>query len=97
MSLRYWFLPLATLGLTALLPAGSVLAQQADGVEVLARGPVHEAYAEPVDARPQATPVIPRQPPDPVDELPPDQRPEATCSGSPATGPGTTTATTSSG
>src|SRR5262249_59410253 len=47
-----------------------------DGVEVLARGPVHEAYAEPVDPRPSAGPVVPRQPPVPIEELPPEQRPE---------------------
>jgi hypothetical protein len=46
------------------------------GVEVLARGPVHEAYAEPVDPYPQASPVIPKQPPEGIEELPPDQKPE---------------------
>ena len=46
------------------------------GVEVMARGPVHEAYAEPTDPRPQAGPVVPKQPPDAVEELPPDQKPE---------------------
>jgi hypothetical protein len=46
------------------------------GVEVLTRGPVHEAYAEPADERPRATPVVPKQPPAPIPEVPPDQRPE---------------------
>src|SRR6266436_5157285 len=46
------------------------------GVEVLARGPVHEAYAEPVDAQPAPSPIIRKQPPDPIAELPPDQKPE---------------------
>src|SRR5436305_11405657 len=51
--------------------------QQAEqGVEVLARGPVHEAYAEPSAAQPQSPPVVNRQPPEPIDELPPDQKPE---------------------
>jgi hypothetical protein len=50
--------------------------EQPQGVEVMARGPVHEAYAEPVDARPEASPVVPRKPPDPVAEAPPDQKPE---------------------
>jgi hypothetical protein len=46
------------------------------GVDVQARGPVHEAYAEPAETQPQPSPVITRQPSDPVDEQPPDQRPE---------------------
>jgi hypothetical protein len=45
------------------------------GVDVMARGPVHEAYAEPVNPRPEASPVVPKQPPDPVPETPPDQKP----------------------
>src|SRR5713226_7858396 len=47
-----------------------------EGVEVLARGPVHEAFAEPSVRSPRATPVIPKQPPDPIEEMPPDQKPE---------------------
>ncbi len=46
------------------------------GVEVLARGPVHEAYAQPTEVQPQPSPVIDREPPAPIDEVPPDQRPE---------------------
>jgi hypothetical protein len=46
------------------------------GVEVQARGPVHEAYAEPAQARPEPTPLVNRQPPEPIDEVPPDQKPE---------------------
>src|SRR3954470_11863358 len=51
-------------------------AGQPNGVEVLTRGPVHEAYAEPTDPTPRPTPVVPQQPPEPVPELPPDTRPE---------------------
>jgi len=47
-----------------------------EGVEVMARGPVHEAFAEPTEVRPQASPLVPRQPPEPIEELPPNQRPE---------------------
>ncbi len=47
-----------------------------EGVEVMARGPVHEAYAEPAEVQPQASPLVAQQPPEPVQELPPDQRPE---------------------
>ena len=37
---------------------------------------MHEAFAEPTDARPEPDPVIPKQPPNPVEEMPPDQKPE---------------------
>lgn len=47
-----------------------------DGVEVMARGPVHEGYAEPGEVRPQPSPLVTKQPPEPINELPPDQRPE---------------------
>src|SRR6266851_2417238 len=48
-----------------------------EGVDVLARGPVHEAYAEPVEARPQPSLTVNKQPPEPINEVPPDQKPEA--------------------
>ncbi len=47
-----------------------------EGVDVQARGPVHEAFAEPTEVRPQPSPLVTKQPPDPISELPPDQRPE---------------------
>lgn len=53
-------------------------AQPAPGqgdVEVLAKGPVHEAFAATAEA-PAAAPVVAKQPPDPIEELPPDQKPE---------------------
>jgi hypothetical protein len=57
------------------LPAQDDAAAPA-GIEVLARGPVHEAYAEPAQVRPEPSPVVPRQPPAPVEEMPPEQKPE---------------------
>ncbi|QJW96596.1 YXWGXW repeat-containing protein [Frigoriglobus tundricola] len=48
---------------------------QGDGPEVLAKGPVHEAFAATAEA-PAATPIVAKQPPDPIEELPPDQKPE---------------------
>lgn len=45
------------------------------GVEVMTRGPVHEAFAEPVVRAPRATPVVATPPPAPIEELPPDQKP----------------------
>jgi hypothetical protein len=47
-----------------------------DGVETLARGPIHEAFAEPVDTQPQPPLRAPQPPPTPLEELPPDQRPQ---------------------
>jgi WXXGXW repeat (2 copies) len=45
------------------------------GAELMTRGPVHEAFAEPVVFDPKAGPVIPKQPPQAVQEIPPDQKP----------------------
>jgi len=46
-----------------------------EGAEVLARGPVHEAFASTAETT-TPTPVVAKQPPDPIEELPPDQKPE---------------------
>ncbi len=45
------------------------------GVEVLARGPIHEAFATPSsEAKP--TQAVPKRPPTPIEELPPEEKPE---------------------
>jgi hypothetical protein len=49
---------------------------QEQGMEVMARGPIHEAFAEPVDASPKPGQIAPKQPPAIVEEMPPDQKPE---------------------
>lgn len=46
------------------------------GVEVLTRGPVHEAFAGIVNFDPEPGIVVPKAPPEPIEELPPDERPE---------------------
>ena len=48
------------------LPAGS---------QVLTRGPVHEAFAKPVTMDPQAPVLVPKQPPEALQEMPPAERP----------------------
>jgi hypothetical protein len=48
---------------------------QPEGVEVLARGPVHEGFAAPAQARPLPSQVAPNKPPDPIEEVPPDEKP----------------------
>lgn len=42
----------------------------------LTRGPIHEAFGEPIQFDPEAGPIAPKAPPAAVDEIPPDQRPE---------------------
>ncbi len=45
------------------------------GVEVMTRGPVHEAFAS-LTAEPQATQPVPKKPPKALEEMPPDEKPE---------------------
>jgi hypothetical protein len=44
--------------------------------EVLSRGPVHEAFAEPVSLQPQAGLLAPNPPPPNIEEIPPAERPQ---------------------
>ena len=60
---------------------GATLGQQPgeappDGVDVQARGPVHEAFGEPTRSEPVRGIVVPQAPPAPIEEQPPDERPE---------------------
>jgi hypothetical protein len=62
----------------ALFVGPSAAAQQPSpqpGVSVQDRGPVHEAFAQPADA-PALNLVVPTPPPAPINELPPEQKPE---------------------
>jgi hypothetical protein len=45
------------------------------GIEVQARGPVHEAYASPT-TEPVVPKAVSKQPPPPIDEVPPAEKPE---------------------
>ena len=47
-----------------------------DGMQVLEQGPVHEAFAEPVVLEAAARMRVDRAPPDPVNEVPPEVRPD---------------------
>ena len=58
------------------MPADDAGAAAPAGAEVLAQGPVHEAFANPVDMNPQPGPIVAKRPPDPVEEIPPEQQPE---------------------
>src|SRR5262245_7347044 len=46
------------------------------GIDVQTRGPVHEAFAQPTDLQLQPGPIVAQQPPAPIPEQIPDQRPE---------------------
>ncbi len=56
-------------------PAVEAGATDADGAEVLTRGPIHEAFAEPV-TEPEPTLIVPKKPPEDVEEVPPEYAPE---------------------
>jgi hypothetical protein len=72
-----------TLLLLALFEGGSLflgirtaLAQAPEGEEVLTRGPVHEAFAELINSDVQPGMVVPDPPPAPIEEIPPEEKPE---------------------
>lgn len=46
------------------------------GMQVLTRGPVHEAFAETISFDPEPGMVVMQSPPEPIEELPPDQKPD---------------------
>ncbi len=51
--------------------------EQADpNLDVLLRGPLHEAFANQVELTPAAGLIVPKVPPAAIDELPPEQRPD---------------------
>ena len=72
-ALGIWVVPLLVLGVAT---ACQGQATTDAGVQVLTRGPVHEAFAEASMTGATAGVVITKAPPDPIAELPPDQRPE---------------------
>jgi hypothetical protein len=63
----------------ALAPVAFAPAQTAvdkSNAEVQTRGPIHEAFAQPFDVAVQADPLVPKHPPPPVPEDPPDLKPD---------------------
>ena len=83
MKTRTWSLIAATLGMAIVLaPKGSARDEEPPpdptpqaGVEVQTRGPVHEAFASTVEM-PKPGEIAPKAPPELIEELPPDQKPE---------------------
>lgn len=49
---------------------------QQNGTQVLTRGPIHEAFGQPTVFNPKPGLLIPKKPPQVVEELPPDEKPE---------------------
>jgi hypothetical protein len=86
--MRFRLYPLLLPALVAALPLveppgsfgqGAVadpLAAPPAGVEVQARGAIHEAFAEPNGVRPAPGPVVPKEPPRNIDETPPEEKPQ---------------------
>lgn len=62
--------------LVAVPANGQQVGAKPDDAEVLTRGAIHEAYADPGVTPTEAPPIVPKQPPEPINELPPDQKPE---------------------
>ena len=48
----------------------------AEDFQVLTRGPIHEAFAEQLSQKPAAGTRVDRRPPEPIDEIPPEAKPE---------------------
>jgi len=58
--------------------AGQEADKDAQGVEVLTRGPVHEAFAGMVTFNPAPGVIVQKAPPNAIEEVPPGERPEGT-------------------
>lgn len=77
---------LLPLGCVAAFSAASLCAQEPlnpppgnavpPPAEQLTRGPIHEAFAEQYNLDPVEGLIVPKEPPDPIDEIPPETRPE---------------------
>jgi hypothetical protein len=79
-AIAAWSIGMEFSGVAAQEPLPDPTPAGAEGVDppggqVLTQGPVHEAFAAPVVHDPKAGPVLPKEPPPPIQELPPDQKP----------------------
>ena len=45
------------------------------GMEVMTRGPIHEAFAQPINSGTVNQLVVPEKPPEAIEEIPPDEKP----------------------
>ena len=72
---------LSSMILVAILVGSSAIGEDESpsaqaGVQELTRGPIHEAFAAPVVFNPKPGPIVPKEPPKPLEELPPEHKPE---------------------
>jgi len=79
--LRYMVTALAVFGMCFVLDRAMCHAETSNtgdeqGVQVLTRGPVHEAFAGIVTFNPEAGVEVLKAPPESIEEVPPDERPE---------------------
>jgi hypothetical protein len=77
---RWWtcFVFLTTgmmIGLNQPIAAQQPMSADQAGLEVLTRGPVHEAFAETITFDPEPGVLVSNSPPEAIEEVPPDQRP----------------------
>lgn len=68
---HHFFLPALVAGVIAV----AARADDKPAPEVLGRGPVHEAYAQPFEQNPAPNQAVDQKPPDPVPEEPPAEKP----------------------
>jgi hypothetical protein len=59
----------------ALTPAVDPALNEPEGGQVLTRGPLHEAFAEPLLYDPKPGAIVAKSPPKPINEIPPEQKP----------------------
>ncbi len=65
-----------TVGLIQHVAAQQATAAIGDGMEILTRGPIHEAFAETITFDSEPGVVVAKAPPAPIEEIAPDQRPQ---------------------
>ena len=75
-NIASWVLGLLTiLGLASLGTSQDPVLQ--DPIQIQTSGPLHEAFAQPIDAQGAPGPIVPKEPPPMIPEDPPEQKPAA--------------------
>jgi len=59
-------------------PGGVPAGANNGDIEVMARGPIHEAFAQPGTQKPVPAPIVNQEVPPLIEEVPPEQKPEGT-------------------
>lgn len=61
---------------TDLESTAAIDTESEEGVDYLTRGPLHEAFADPFAMDPKPNPVVNGEPPEPINEIPPEYQPQ---------------------